>query len=410
MNRKRLHYAWVMVILSAVIFAVMAARFYTFGVFLLPLSEEFNWSRGSISLATSAASIVGGILSIFIARLSDRYGPRLIVTIAGILHMVGFLLAARITQIWQLYAVWGIVMGIGNACGYVPLMSTIARWFAVRRTTAIGISIAGFATGAIVWPPATQWLISTLDWQRAFLILGIVSGIGMIPLAQFLKNSPESMKLKPFGYDQVNSLDAKSVDGPGLSLNQAVKTVRFWLWGPIIFCFFTSLNILYVHIVAHARDVGIPPLIAASTLSIIAGSSIIARLTIGTISDKVGTRAALSGALVLAVVAFSLLVFSPWGWTFYLFLVIFGLSYGSVVPLETAVPAGLFGTASLGVIMAAAGLFPMIGGASGPPVAGAIFDRTGEYQPAFIICLALTVAALALSIFLYRLKEKETAR
>jgi MFS family permease len=398
-----------MVLLSAMIFAVIAARFYTFGVFLLPLSEEFHWSRGSISLAISAASIVGGLLSIYIAHLSDRYGPRLIVTIAGVLHMVGFLLAARITRLWHLYLIWGLIMGIGSACGYVPLMSTIARWFVTRRTTAIGISIAGFALGAISWPPLTQWFISTLDWRQAFFILGIVSGLVMIPLAQFLKSTPESIQLKPFGYGPVRSLDIKWPDSPGLSLRQAARTGRFWLWGPITLCFFTSLNILYVHIVAHARDIGIPPIIAAGTLSIIAGSSILARLTIGPISDRVGTRTALSGALALSVIAFGLLVFSPWPWTFYLFLVVFGLSYGSVVPLETAVPAGLFGTASLGAIMAAVGLFPMIGAASGPPVAGAIFDRTGEYQPTFIICLGLSLAALVLSLFLSRVQEKEGA-
>lgn len=405
--KQRLHYAWVMVILSALIFAVMAARFYTFGVFLLPLSEEFQWSRGSISLAISAASIIGGLISIYIARISDLYGPRLVVTIAGTLHTIGFLLATRITDLWHLYLIWGFIMGIGSACGYVPLMSTIARWFEARRTTAIGITIAGFALGAISWPPLTQWFISTLDWRRAFFILGIVSGAVMIPLAQFLKNTPESIQLKPFGYGQVAPLDLKRQDDPGLSLSQSVKTGRFWLWGPITFCFFTSLNILYVHIVAHARDIGIPPIIAAGTLSIIAGSSIIARLTIGSISDRVGTRRALSGALALSVIAFSLLVFSPWNWTFYLFLVVFGLSYGSVVPLETAVPAGLFGTASLGAIMAAVGLFPMIGGASGPPIAGAIFDRTGAYQPTFIICLGLSLTALLLSILLSRVKGKE---
>jgi MFS family permease len=404
--KTHVHYAWVMVILSAVIFAVMAARFYTFGVFLLPLSEEFHWSRGSISLAISAASIVGGIFSIFIARLSDRYGPRLVVTISGILHTVGFLLATMVTRLWHLYLIWGIIMGIGSACGYVPLMSTIARWFHTRRTTAIGITIAGFALGAISWPPLTQWFISTLDWRRAFFILGLISGIGMIPLAQFLRSTPESIQVKPFGYNQAGNLNVTWPDSPGFPLSQAAKTGRFWLWGPITFCFFTALNILYVHIVAHARDIGISPIIAASTLSIIAGSSIIARLTIGSISDKVGTRKALSGALVLSVIAFSLLVFSPWSWTFYLFLVVFGLSYGCFVPLETAVPAGLFGTTSLGAIMAAIGLFPMIGGASGPPLAGVIFDRTGEYQPTFIICLGLSLAALVLSILLSRVKER----
>jgi MFS family permease len=395
-----------MVIISAIILGVIAARFYTFGVFLLPLSKEFEWSRGSISLAASAASVFGGLLSIFVARLSDRHGPRVFVTIAGVCHAAGFLLASRITELWQLYAIWGIVMGIGNACGYLPLMSTIARWFATKRTTAIGITIAGFATGAIIWPPVTQALIDATSWQYAFLILGIISGVGMIPLAQFLRTSPQSMKIQPYGQEKLSLRQMQlPIDG-GLSLSEAMKTARFWLWGPIIFCFFTSLNVLYVHVVAHARDIGIPPIIAASTLSIIAGSSIIARLSIGAISDKVGTKKALVGAMFLAVIALILLVTAPGGlWSFYVFAFIFGLGYGSVVPLETAVPAGLFGLKSLGAIMAAAGLFPMIGGAFGPPIAGAIFDATGEYQPAFLICLGLAVLAFLLSFLLLRLKE-----
>ena len=407
MNPKRLHYAWVMVFLSATILAVIAARFYTFGVFLIPISKSFGWSRGSLSLASSAASVVAGILSIFVARISDRYGPRLLVTIAGVLHTAGFLLAAQVTQLWQMYLVWGLVMGTGNACGYVPLMSTIARWFSIRRTTAIGITIAGFAAGAIFWPPVTQWIIDTLDWQRAFVILGGISAVGIIPLAQFLKTSPEKAGLRPYGHEKLSREQAQVSGAPGLTLSQTVKTTRFWLWGPILFCFFTSLNVLYVHIVAHARDIGIPPVIAAGTLSIIAGTSITARLSIGAISDKVGTKTALTGALVLAVIAFTLLVISPARWAFYLFAVIFGLAYGSVVPLETAVPAGLFGVTSLGAIMAGAGLLSTLGSAFGPPVAGIIFDRTGEYQPAFIICLALVAVALVLSLFL--LKRKENA-
>lgn len=397
-----------MVIISAIILGVIAARFYTFGVFLLPLSKEYTWSRGSIALAASAASVFGGLLSIFIARMSDRHGPRLFVTIAGICHTIGFLLASRITALWQLYVIWGVIMGIGNACGYLPLMSTIARWFATKRTTAIGITIAGFATGAIIWPPVTQWIIEKTSWQEAFLILGIISAVGMIPLAQFLKTSPQSMKVQPYGHDKLSPQQIQLPLDGGLSLGEAVKTARFWLWGPIIFCFFTSLNVLYVHIVAHARDIGIPPIIAASTLSIIAGSSIIARLTIGTISDRVGTKTALAGAMVLPVVALVLLVIAPGGlWSFYAFAFIFGLGYGSVVPLETAVPAGLFGLKSLGAIMAAAGLFPMIGGAFGPPIAGAIFDATGKYQPAFYICLGLAVLAFALSVLLLRLRENK---
>jgi len=395
-----------MVILSAIILAVIAARFYTFGVFLIPISKTFNWSRGALSWASSAASVVAGIESIFVARVSDRYGPRAVVTIAGVLHTAGFFLAAQVSQLWQIYLVWGLIMGTGNACGYIPIMSSIARWFSLRRTTAIGITIAGFAAGAVFWPPFTQWMIDTLDWQRAFMVLGAISAVGILPLAQFLKSSPESIGVLRYGQQPSADASQASPAAIGLTLSQAAKTARFWLWGAILFGFYSSLNVLYVHVVAHARDIGIPPVIAAATLSIIAGTSIAARLTIGSISDRIGTKAALTAALVLAVTAFTLLVSSQSRWAFYLFAVVFALSYGSVVPLETAVPAGLFGASSLGAIMAAAGLLSTLGGAFGPPVAGIIFDRTGEYQPAFIICLGLAAIALVLSLILLRLKEQ----
>jgi OFA family oxalate/formate antiporter-like MFS transporter len=290
----------------------------------------------------------------------------------------------------------------------VPLMSTIARWFVKKRTTAIGFTIAGFASGAIAWPLVSQWLISSVNWQQTFIILGIISGIVMIPLAQFLKTSPESIGLQAYGHENTEKVLQKNPSGDGLTLKQTAKTIRFWLWGPIIFCFFTALNVLYVHIVAYARDIDVPPMIAASTLSIIAGTSIIARLSIGAISDKIGTIKALVGAMFLAVIAFIFLVASPELWSFYLFAVIFGLAYGSVVPLETAVPAGLFGITSLGTIMATAGLFPMIGASFGPPIAGAIFDQSHNYLSAFIICLVLVVLALMLSILLYFQSEKKS--
>ncbi len=408
-TRPGLHYAWVMVILSAVILAVIAIRFYTFGVFLVPLTSPetgFGWTRGALSWAATCASLVSGILSIPIARLSDKYGPRLMVGVAGALHAIGFLLMMRITQLWHVYVIWGI-MGSANALTYIPIMSTIARWFEARRTTAIGITIAGFATGAILWPPMTQWLIDQIEWRNAFLVLGIISAVGVVPFALFLKTSPASMGLQPYGYGTTGAQPKHARSAATLSLAQSMKTARFWLWMSILFCFYSSLSVLFVHIVAHARDIHVPPIIAAATLSIIAGCSIIARVTIGGIAERVDARLALVGAVGLAVLAFALLVSSPQLWAFYGFAVIYGLAYGSFVPLETEVPARLFGLGSLGAIMATAGFLSSLGSAFGPPLAGAIFDATKQYRNAFIISLALVTAGLVLSIVLLRLKEHD---
>ncbi|MDD5288345.1 MAG: MFS transporter [Dehalococcoidales bacterium] len=404
---KKLHYSWVMVFLSSFILAVISTRFSTFGVFLLPLTGEFKWERGALSVAITISAVVGGLLAIVAGRLSDRYGPRLLVTINGILTAAGFLLLTQVKELWHVYLIWGVLFGAGSAFSYIPLMSTVTRWFNSKRSTAIGITLAGFGIGAIIWPPITQLFITSFQWRWACVILGLINLVFVIPLAQFLKNKPQDVGLLPYGEKILRADEKRSgvVPSGGLTLGEAVRTSRFWLIGLILFCFYAGHNVMYVHIVAHAQDIGIPPLIAAGTLSFISGSSIISRLTIGLISDKIGPRKALVIGITLAVIALGLLSISRI-WSFYAFTIIFGLAYGSMVPLETAVPATLFGTRSLGMIMAIMGLVSTLGFAVSPPIAGAIYDATQKYQSAFLMCLALAIVGLILSIILLRLKDK----
>lgn len=394
-----------MVFLSSFILAIVATRFSTFGVFLLPLANEFEWERGSLSITITISAIVGSLLSIIVGRLSDKYGPRLLVTINGILTAAGFLLLTQVSAIWQVYLVWGVISGAGSACAYIPLMSTVARWFTARRSTAIGVTLVGFGIGAIFWPPITQMLITAIKWRWTCIVLGSVNLIFVIPLAQFLKRPDDGILLP---YDKpapATRKQAESLPLGGLTLSEAIKNPRFWLTGLIFFCFYAGLNTMYVHIVAHAQDIKIPPLIAASTLSIISSTSIISRLTIGPVSDRIGSLKALIIGTSLAVIALVLLVSFPETWAFYTFTAVYGLAYGAMIPLETSLPSILFGTRSLGIIMAIMGLVSTAGFALSPPIAGAIFDATRKYQPAFILCLALAVIGFILSIFLFRLKS-----
>jgi len=404
---KRLNYGWVIAALGAIIFSFYSMRFNTFGVFLLPLTDQFHWDRGALSWAPSFAAIVSGLVSLYSAKLSDKYGPRILVTVAGVMIAASFLLMSQVSELWQVYLAWGLLMGGAQACIYIPIISSIPRWFSIRRSTAIGITVLGFGIGAVAWPPVTQSLIDAFGWQNACLILGIINLAVIIPLAQFLKPDPESMGLLPYGADLSPQQQTSSVPAnTGLSLREAIKNPRFWIFGMVLLGFFSCLNVMYVHIVAHARDIGISPLIAASSVSIIGGMSIIGRLSIGPISEKIGIGKALCLSLTLGIIAMSLLVWSPGEWAFFVFAAIFGLAYGTFVPMETAVPAGMFGVKSLGIIMAVLGLFTNIGIALAPPIAGAIFDATGRYEDAFIICLGLVSMAFILSLVLLRLKDK----
>jgi len=403
MRLKRFHYGWSMVIMAACIMATHALVFYAFGVFLKPLTVEFNWERGALSGAFSIALLLIGPFSILSGRLSDKYGPRILVTISGLSLGVGFLLMSQINSLWQVYLIWGLFMGVGMSCSFVPIISTIPRWFTKKRGIAIGIAVAGFGLGGIIVPPLAQWLISAFGWRQAYFILGLITFIVVIPLAQFMKHSPQRVGLKPYGEDEPTKDEHSLVTG-GLSITQAIKTSRFWVWGLILFCFFFCIQVTIVHIVPHAIDIGVSPIIAASITSIIAGCSVIGKLSTGFLSDKVGGRLLLIACISLATVALLWLLFAKELWMLYIFAVIFGIGYGGIVLLQTVISAELFGLGSLGMILATLMFCGTIGGALGAPLAGSIFDITESYSLAFLICVIMCALAIILSLILLKAK------
>ena len=218
-----------------------------------------------------------------------------------------------------------------------------------------------------------------------------------------MKHSPQRVGLKPYGEGEVMK-DEPSLVKEGLSITQVIKTRGFWVFGLILFCFFFCIQVIIVHIVPHAIDIGISPIIAASITSIIAGISVVGRLSMGFVSDKVGGRLLFVVCISLAALALFWLLFAKEIWMLYVFAVIFGVGYGGIVPLLTIISAELFGLGSLGMILAALMFCGTIGGALGAPLAGSIFDITGSYGLAFLICVIICTLAIILSLILLKAK------
>jgi MFS family permease len=396
-----------MVVISAGVLLAHALTLYAFGVFLKPMTMEFNWDRGALSAAYSMSVLVGGGLGILSGRLTDKYGPRPIVTIGGLLTGIAFLLMSQISALWQVYLIWGIPMGIGFSFCLIPVMSIIPRWFIKRRGIAMGLVMTGMGLGGIITPPLAQWLISASGWRWAYIILGVITLVIIIPIAQFMKHSPQRAGLKPYGEDEIiEDKQPQSSAMEGLSFSQAIRTSRFWLFGLILASFFFCFGTVIVHIVPHASDIGIPTIIAASIVSIAAGVSIIARLGIGFISDRVGGTLALSACVSLVTLALIWLLFAREIWMFYVFAVVFGLSYGGLITLLPVVAAELFGLVSLGIILGGLTFVGTIGEALGAPLSGTIFDTTGSYRLAFIIAIVICAVAVILSLILLKYKVK----
>jgi len=405
-NREpRFFYGYVMVAVVFCILLVAWGIFLSFGVFFESVLTEFGWTRAATSGASSLAFLVMGPLGIVVGRLTDRFGPRLVMTGCGLFLGLGFLLMSQISAIWQLYLFYGVIIGIGMSATWVPANSIIPRWFAKRRGLMTGIVLSGNGVGVIIMPPIARWLISTYGWRVAYSVVGIIALVLIILAAQFLKREPSQVGQLPYGADEVKS-ESLGLKARGFSLGEAFRNKPFWLLCAIAFCIWLTVGIVMVHIVIHATGLGLSAPSATSVLVLIGGMSIAGRTIMGGIADKIGNKSALIVSFIMMSASFFWLMVAREKWMLYLFAVIFGFGYGALSPLVSPMVAELFGLSSHGAIFGVTFLWGTTGEAIGPVLAGGIFDVTGSYQWAFLICAAISITGIILSSLLTPINRK----
>lgn len=388
-------YGYVIVLIGFFTMLLMFGTFYTFGVFFKPLSTEFGWTRAMTSGAYSVAMFLSGLLAIVMGRLTDRFGPRTVMTLCGFLLGLGYLLMSQVSAIWQLYLFYGVIIGVGMSGAFVPPLSTVARWFVKRRGIMTGFVVAGIGVGTLIIPPAATWLIESWDWSTAYIVIGAIALVFIILAAQFLRLDPRQMGLLPDGENK----EAAGLNLPasGFSFREAMGSWQLWVLFTILFCFGYCLHTIIAHVANYATDMEISAAIAASILSVIGGLSIGGRIVTGSITDRVGSKPLLIINLILMSGALFWLVVAGELWMLYLFAVIFGFAYGGLAAMESPIVAELFGLSSHGVIMGVASFGFTAGGAVGPVVAGRIFDIFGGYQIAFLVCAVVGISGIIMA-------------
>jgi len=387
------------VIAGFFILMVLWGTIYCYGVFFKPMSGEFGWTRAMTSGAFSLYMVLHGVLYLVTGRLNDRFGPRAVMTVCGLFLGTGFMLMSQVNAIWQLYLFYGVLVGIGASGGFVPINSTIARWFVRRRGMMTGVAISGMGVGTIVMPVVARWLISTYDWRFSYLIVGIVVLVVSVAAAQFLRRDPSKMGQLPYGEGEVKQ-EGLIVKPEGFSFREAIHTKQFWLFFAIIFAFGGVGQATMVHIVPHTTDLGISATIAAGIIAIIGGASIVGRIGLGGASDRIGEKKVLLCVFVFYLVAFLWLVPARELWALYLFAVLFGLAFGGGEVMISPLVAKLFGLKAHGALLGAIVLAAALGATVAPLMAGYIFDVTTGYQLAFVVLAALSVVALVLVLLL----------
>jgi MFS family permease len=389
-------YGYVVAAAAAFIMVLVFSVHYSFGVFFLPLLNEFGWTRAMTAGAFSLVWIAQGLLAIVMGGLNDRFGPRLVLTICGALIGTGYLLMSQVGAVWHLYLFYGVIVGAGLGGTFVPLTSTTARWFVARRGLMTGLVTAGVGIGALVGPPITSSLISGYDWRGSYFILGSVVLVGVTLASQLLRKDPAEMGTIPYGADGRVQTSSRSTTH-GLALNQALHTRQFWIMVIAFLCYGFSLSAILLHLAPHAADLGISATSAANLIAMIGAASVVGKVWLGSATDRIGNKNVyLIGFALLAASLFGLVPLTQLS-TLYLFAMVFGLAYGALAAAHSPLVAWLFGIRQHGLIFGVSFNGWTTGCALGPIFAGYVFDSTGSYQLAFLVCGLLSVVGLVLT-------------
>ena len=375
-------YGWRVVAAAfAILFTAYGAQ-YCFGIFFAALLDEFRWSRAGLSGVFSVYAFAYCLTGFPAGHLTDRWGPRAVITAGAVLLGAGLAGMALVRHLWEPYVVYGIVGGLGMGTAYVPCHSTVVKWFARRRGLAVGAASTGASLGTFALPLIAHRAVGAFGWRAAYVILGVGVFATLALAATVMRRDPRSIGLSPDGDDGMTTASDAASPAPW-TLQRAISVPAFWLIGGAFTATWLAVFVPLVHLVPFARDLGYDAGTGAWLVSAVGGGAVAGRLLMGAVSDRIGRRLTIVAAMTLQALAFG-------GFATVRDLpalagtaVAFGFSYGAVSALFAAIVGDLFGPERAGSLVGFLFAFAGSLAAWGPLVAGLVFDSTGGYALVF---------------------------
>jgi MFS family permease len=379
-------YGWVVV---GAAFASMACVFgvaYSYGAFFDAIAHDLGTGKGATSLPYAITTALFFVLGVFTGPLGDRFGPRRVVLAGALTMTAGLLLTAAVRSLWVDYVTYGLGVGVGVACGYVPMVAAVSAWFPRRRGIATGIAVSGIGVGTIVTPIVAAALIGSIGWRWAYVALALTT-FAVLLVAAMLVATPPAHAAVP------------------LRLSPAVRTrvfARLYVSG-LLMSF--PLAITFVYLAPFAEDHHSSRFAASALVSLVGAGSVVGRLGLGWYADRRDRVATFRACLLLMAAACALWFAASAYAALAVFALLFGVAYGGWVALSPAVAADLFGAAALGGSIGALYTSGAVGSLAAPPLAGFVIDATHTYR--WVLGAAVVLAGVA---FAWLLPVRPAAR
>ena len=408
-------YGWIMLGVAAIVLLASGpGQSHTISVFVSILVEDLGISATAVSFAYGFATLAAAFLLPFVGRQVDRHGMRktaLVVTVLFALACVAFSrVTGTVISVFGVFeiAVWltlgfGVLRFLGQGALMLNAVNLISQWFSAKRGFAMGLMMLGFAASMAIHPPLAQWLIDTGDWRSAYVWLGVISALLLLPGLLFLVfNKPEDLGLLPDGArSEAAGADGQKAPEFGLTLAEATRTPTFYLVAVGLFCFSMLVTMLHLFQISIFEAQGLSRELAARIFPVSAVAMVICMPLLGRMLDRFRTEWVFAGGLLVmaaALVAAGNVTDLTSG---LVYGVIFGINNAVSMTFFGFMWPRYFGRRHIGSIQGTGQMIGVVGASLGPLPLGIAFDLTGDYTLTLIAFAAMPlVAALLVLLFL----------
>ena len=420
MKKKEGFYGWIALAGAMLVyFTTTGTFFYSYGVFLPAMCNEYGWSRALVGGGLSVALLAFGLPSPLIGASIARFGPRANIVFGNSLVVMGLAGMSITTEIWQIYVFYGILVGLGCSFGlYLTCTVVVNNWFIRKRSLGMGLVISAGGLGGFAFPALATWLISNVGVQIAWLALAMIQLTCAVLIGGLIlvRNRPEDMGQAPDGISTAHANEKEEAIGHTSRVyqspmdwqtRQTIRKPTTWLIASLCAANFLAIGTVAAHQVAYLKDIGFSPIVAAMVLGLIPGMSTVGRLGFGLLGIRFEVRHLAIVSFIIQLTALIILLTTKTLLLICIYAILFGVSYGAlIVALPTFIGA-YYGRTNYAQILAF--IFPLatIAEAAGPIIAGAINDAMGTYTPAFAIITGFSTVGLACAIFAYPPKPPE---
>ena len=420
---QRFFFGWIILAVAALgIFVSGPGQSHTIGVFFGPIASELDlsgglagqamvWlglggaadlSRTVLSFAYGAATLVAAFLLPQMGRLVDKHGPRRMLAVTTILLGLACLAFAGAANVLWLTIGFGALRFFGQGSLMLNCANVVSRWFASKRGFALSLMALGFAASMAAHPPLAQWLIDTVGWRQAWVWLGIITWLLMLPpVLLLIFNRPEEIGLRPDGEASPAQGDTPvQTEVPGLTLQQALRTPAFYIIAGGLSTMSMLVTALHVYQVSIFGAQGLSPQTASRMFAISAVTMVVMMPLIGRLLDRVRTEFMFAGGLVIMTLSLLAATQVTDLVTGALYAMVFGLNNAVTMTYFSFLWPRYFGLRHLGRIQGMGQMIAVVGASLGPLPLGIAADLMGSYVPMLfgLAILPAVWAVLALGL------------